>query len=126
MFDFALSGRKRRWSLTPLIDAVFLLLLFFMLTSRFGAEAGLPLEAVGGTYAGPPRLVEVAPESLRLNGVAMAPRELLTELVRISESGADTVVLRPGGGATLQRLVDVMELMKSAGFLNLTIVEEGR
>ncbi len=126
MFDFALATRARRWTLTPMIDAVFLLLLFFMLTSRFGTDAGLPMETVGDTYAGPPRLVEVAPGTLRLNGVAMAPRDLLTELVRISASGADTVVLRPEDGATLQRLVDVMELMKSAGFLNLTLFEAGR
>lgn len=125
MFTFAGPRPRRRISLLPMIDVVFLLLVFFMLVARFGADRSLPLRAGGaeGAYAGPPRLVEVLPEGLRLNGVVLAPQDLLTELVRLTRSGTDAVVLRPGEGATLGRLVEVMALMQAAGFENLAIVE---
>lgn len=107
-----------------MIDVVFLLLVFFMLVARFGPDRALPLEIAGeGAYAGPPRLVEVFPAGLTLNGVALSQRDVLLELVRISASGTDTVVLRPAGGASLQRLVEVMALMDTAGFRNIAIAE---
>ena len=47
MFSFAVSRPRRRPSLTPMIDVVFLLLIFFMLAARFGMEGALP-SVVGG------------------------------------------------------------------------------
>ena len=54
---------RRRPSLTPMIDVVFLLLVFFMLASRFGVETviSLPLASGGGSYSGPPRIVAPGP-----------------------------------------------------------------
>ena len=128
MFAFSPPRPRRRMNLTPMIDVFFLLLIFFMLMARFGGEGALPMKSGPGegSYSGPPRLVEVEPQGLRLNGVALAPRDLMTELVRLSSSGRDTVVLRPGEGTSLQRLVEVMELMRSAGFANLAIAEAQR
>lgn len=67
---FTPSPRSRRKpSLTPMIDVVFLLLVFFMLASRFGLEAMMPLPLVGaggGAYSGPPRLVDISRTPWRL------------------------------------------------------------
>ncbi|MCE0504015.1 MULTISPECIES: ExbD/TolR family protein [unclassified Roseivivax] len=119
---------RRRPSLTPMIDVVFLLLVFFMLASRFGTELQLPLATAGGgpeaRWSGPPRLVEVAPEALRLNGTALALDALPGALEPLVESPADTVILRPAAGAELQRLVAVMEHLGAAGFGNLVLVGE--
>ena len=125
MFSFDAPRPRRRISLTPLIDVVFLLLVFFMLVARFGLDDATPLVlgGAGETYDGPPRLVEVTPGAMRLNGVEMAPRLLLFELVRLSRSGSDVVVIRPRAGATVGRLVEVMALMGEAGFTNLAVVE---
>ena len=108
-----------------MIDVVFLLLIFFMLVSRFGAEDAIPLRIAGAdvAYSGPPRLVDVGTVDLRLNGVAMEPRTLLLDLVRLTTSGEDAVVLRPDPETSLQRLIDVMEVFQQAGFGNLAIVE---
>ncbi|NDG47206.1 MAG: biopolymer transporter ExbD, partial [Flavobacteriia bacterium] len=38
MFDFQRSFHRRRPSLTPIIDVVFLLLVFFMLASTFTVD----------------------------------------------------------------------------------------
>ena len=37
------SRPRRRMNLTPMIDVIFLLLVFFMMVSRFGGLHGLPL-----------------------------------------------------------------------------------
>jgi Biopolymer transport protein len=39
------GASRRRPGLTPIIDVVFLLLVFFMLASRFGQYRALPLSA---------------------------------------------------------------------------------
>lgn len=126
MFAFAAPRRRRRISLTPMIDVVFLLLVFFMLAARFGADQAIPLRigAGPGEWEGPPRLVEVLPEGQRLNGVAVTPEALVTGLAPLMETPGDPVVLRPRDGASLQRLVDVMEALSSAGYTGLILVEE--
>lgn len=124
-FAFATPRRHRRPSLTPMIDVVFLLLVFFLLAARFAAEGAIPIAApgAGAAYEGPPRLVEVRPEGLSLNGVALAPEALLGALARLTASPGDAVILRPRGGATLQQLVAAMELLRDAGHGRLVLVD---
>lgn len=115
---------RRKPSLTPMIDVVFLLLVFFMLASRFGQEAQMPL-VLGGTgegYSGPPRLIDVLPESQRLNGIDRNMDDLLAALTALTASPADTVVLRARDGAELQRLVSVITALREAGFAAVAVV----
>lgn len=115
-------SRRRRMSLTPMIDVVFLLLVFFMLAARFGVEGTVSL-SLGGTaapYEGPPRLVDIYPAEVRLNGVPVAADVLAASLRGLMKSPQDIVVLRIREGANTQRLVDIMQLLKAAGFGNLT------
>ena len=43
MLQFGPPRPRRKPSLTPMIDVVFLLLVFFMLAARFGQDVGLAL-----------------------------------------------------------------------------------
>ena len=125
MFAFGTDRPRRRPSLTPMIDVVFLLLVFFMLASRFGSEGALPLSVAGGAgegWTGPPRLVEIAPDGLRLNGMAVSVEDLPARLAPLTETPDDPVVLR-GRGAALQDLVSVMERLQAEGFTRLMLVE---
>ena len=125
MFVFAPPRRSRRPSLTPMIDVVFLLLVFFMLVSRFGTDLAVPLSVAGsgGSYSGPPRLVDLSAEGLRLNGSPIAPEALASALHPLTQSPADAIILRAGDGADLQALVAVMERLTTAGFTRLVLVE---
>lgn len=126
MFSFDTPRPHRRPSLTPMIDVVFLLLIFFMLASRFGVDAALPLDlATGGAseYRGPPRLVDVAPDGLRLNGQAVALDGLADALAPLMQGATDVVVLRPQNGADLQRVIDVATSLRAAGIARVTVVE---
>ncbi|WP_103334206.1 ExbD/TolR family protein [Pseudotabrizicola formosa] len=123
--SFGTERARRRPNLTPMIDVVFLLLVFFMLASRFGTDRALPLSVAGGggAYSGPPRLIDLAGDSLRLNGVEIAPEALAGALQSLTDSPADAIILRAGDGADLQALVAVMDRLTGAGFTRLVLVE---
>lgn len=120
------SARPRRKpSLTPMIDVVFLLLVFFMLASRFGIDAIIPLPLVsgGGVYEGPPRLVEVLPNGVRLNGLIIAEATLATEMQRLTSAPTDVIILRGGEGTTLQRIITVGTSLRRIGFTQMVLIE---
>ncbi|WP_270726869.1 ExbD/TolR family protein [Shimia sp. Alg240-R146] len=124
--QFAPAPSRRKPSLTPMIDVVFLLLVFFMLASRFGQdmEIKLPLAAASDRpYQGPPRLVEVRPDDLSLNGSLTRVEDLLADLGAMMLSHSDTIVVRARDGADLQRVVDVMGRLADAGYETLVLVE---
>jgi biopolymer transport protein ExbD len=108
-----------------MIDVVFLLLVFFMLVARFGQQGAVDMALPGGgaaTWQGPPRLVEVAPEALRLNGVAQPEAALLDRLMGLVDAPGDPVLVQPAEDLSLQRLLDAMALLEGAGFTNLALV----
>lgn len=125
MLRFAEPRPRRRPSLTPMIDIVFLLLVFFMLASQFGQDRALRLGlgAGGGGYSGPPRLVSVAADGIALNGTPTDLPDLAGALAPLMQDRSDTVVLRPTGGADLQALTDVASTLQAAGFSALVVVE---
>ncbi len=123
-FRFAQPQPRRRPSLTPMIDVVFLLLVFFMLAARFGQEGALDLAIGGGgaDWQGPPRLVRIAGDSVQLNGQAVTPEALIQALTRLTETVSDPIVIRADEGVALQRLLDVMAGLEQGGFTNLVLV----
>ncbi|MEM7088019.1 MAG: biopolymer transporter ExbD [Pseudomonadota bacterium] len=122
--DFAPPARPRRKpSQTPMIDVVFLLLVFFMLASRFGADAilPLPLASGGGAYSGPPRLIDVFPDKITLNGAETG--NLVQALQPLMQAPTDMLILRGQDGASLQHIVTVTETLRDAGFVSVVLVE---
>jgi biopolymer transport protein ExbD len=109
---------RRPLGLTPLIDVVFLLVIFFMLASRFGDEGKLVLDVV----AAAPAASEVAQASrrididaygaLRLQGVSVAKEDLERALALHPER---PVLVLPAGDAPLQSIVTVLEIVGAAG-----------
>ncbi|MBV2360501.1 biopolymer transporter ExbD [Thalassococcus sp. CAU 1522] len=123
MLDLPIRTARRRPSLTPMIDVVFLLLIFFMLAARFGPTQALPLplSSAASGYSGPPRLVTVAPDALLLNGIAVD--DLPAALAQLMDDPADTVVLRPTPGTDVERLAQVIAALRAAGLTALAVVE---
>ena len=117
--------RRRRVSLTPMIDVVFLLLFFFMLAARFGAEGAISVSAAGGpgSYTGPPRMIDIHADAVRLNGYPVEAEQLPTEVAPLLISPDDVVVVRSHDGVSVQRLVDILELLRSAGMAEVVLIE---
>ena len=117
--------RARRPSLTPMIDVVFLLLVFFMLAARFGQDLAVEMKAggTGGEYSGPPRLVSISAESVLLNGFAVPLEALVEELRALMAAPEDIVVLRPAEGARTQGLINVIVALRDGGIEAIAVVE---
>ncbi|MGR3377064.1 ExbD/TolR family protein [Salipiger abyssi] len=124
MLNLPQQTRRRRPSLTPMIDVVFLLLVFFMLAARFGSVEALPLTLAGGgseRWQGPPRLVTVAPDTLLLNGQPVS--DLPEALAPLMQGPDDTILLRPAPGTDTERLAQVLAALRDAGFTSLALLE---
>ncbi len=119
------TRRARKPSLTPMIDVVFLLLVFFMLVTRFGANETIALNVPGGggTWSGPPRLLTVGAGVLRLNGVEIEAATVAENLRPLMPAADAPVLLRASDEATVQQLVEVIERLKAAGILSVVVVE---
>lgn len=122
------SAKRRRISLTPLIDVVFILLLFFMLSSSFvrwervdlGAGANASAAAVGS----PPVIIRLlASGELELDGRRLQQHEL--NLGELSDRhGAllqREVVVVADAACRVQQIVSGMERLQQLGVQRLTL-----
>jgi biopolymer transport protein ExbD len=114
-------------SLTPLIDVVFILLVFFMLASSFTDWRSLRLTAAEAGGAAVPgvsgaMLVQVGPEGLRLAGRAVEQEALVA---RLAARPGTRVLVRPTGGVGMQRVVDLLDRLAAAGVVKLDLLGGG-
>ena len=124
MFESEYHSKRRRLGLTPMIDVVFLLLVFFMLAARFGGMTQVPLSAAASgsaAYEGPPRLITLAQESILLNGQEVRLSELSERLPPLMTNQDDVILLSAKAGATTQQLVTVLDALQEAGLSNVVL-----
>lgn len=126
------AGRARRViSLTPLIDVVFILLVFFMLASSFldwrSVELNLPAQARAAAPNDALLVVTLTqPDDLALNGEALGEQAFDRRLMAaFAEDAERPVVLRAGEAVPLQRAIDILERIKAAGGLEISLVRHG-
>jgi biopolymer transport protein ExbD len=124
--------RKRNLiSLTPLIDVVFILLVFFMLASTFlnwrAIELDPPKRAGADASMTGAMLVEVRSSGVRLAGQAVAVETLITRLTdRLREDPEQRVLVKPAAGVSLQRTISVLDELTAAGAKNVSLIRGGR
>ncbi|ANK82600.1 MAG: biopolymer transporter ExbD [Rhizobiales bacterium NRL2] len=127
----AISGRRRPLiSLTPLIDVVFILLVFFMLASSFldwrAIDLTPPARAGSGALMEGAMLVDVRPDGLRLSGERLDLETLAGRVeARLADRPGQSVVIRPAAGVSLQRTVRVLDRLAAAGAANLSLNRAG-
>ncbi|GAB0150090.1 hypothetical protein McPS_28300 [Marichromatium sp. PS1] len=123
-----LRRRARGIGLAPLVDVVFLLLLFFLLAARLDPLQQLPIETRdGGTadsVATTLRLDVAANGGLRLDGVPCPHDALVTRLrARLAAEPGSTLVIVPERETPLQTLVQMTDLARLAGAQQLALIE---
>lgn len=115
--------------LAPLIDVVFLILIFFLVTSVFGAyesemditlptaAAGAPIERTQGEI-----IINVrADGTIVVNDRSMGPEELDDVLKRVAEYfPGGSVIVRGDQGATLGAAVRVLDACRKADIQNVS------
>jgi biopolymer transport protein ExbD len=118
--------------LTPMVDVVFLLVIFFMVSTTFiTLESGLPVDLPDAqtAVAEPSSLptVTITKEQQIFFGGAPVDEASLPELVRqeLASSGFTTVVLRADKTVPHGMAVRVMDLIKQAGAKRIAIATGG-
>jgi biopolymer transport protein ExbD len=117
--------RRSRLSVTSLIDVIFLLLLFFMLSSTFTRFAEVEFTAgqagEADTQNRPDILLRLDGEILSVNGKTFGEREAIDELQRLGTAGARTAVILVRGEVSSQALISTVELIRRQTGLELAI-----
>ncbi len=115
-----------RIELTPIVDMVFLLLVFFMVGAKFTNpvfELELPTAGSGGPAPKTETTISVdAGGQLRLNRDSLSSRELEQRLKELIEDDPDApVVLRSDAAARFDAVVKALDASAAAGVRNLAI-----
>jgi len=123
--------RRSAISLTPLIDVVFILLVFFMLASSFldwraiSLDTVEPPPTVRKATDKRPLLVGVGAHETRLNGEVLPMDELLERLQQSLASDPEArVQVQPLGDTRLQAVISVLDRLTLAGITRLTMVRD--
>ena len=112
----------------PLINVVFLLLIFFMLAGRFVAADALQIEppksVSEGLVDGRDMIVSVAADGqIALDGELIEEPSLISRVAkRIAEDAATPVRLKADGQTDSTRVVTVMEILRDAGVDRLKLL----
>ncbi len=114
-------------SLTPLIDVVFILLVFFMLASSYldWRSVDLTVSSGAGAATSAQRAILI---SLRSDGsVAVGSRPVANQALRsvmtarLAGNREKRVVIRSDHGVSLQRAVGTLDLLRMIGATNVSL-----
>ena len=114
--------------LAPMVDVVFLLLIFFIVTwqfARFERDMDISVPAAEETTDEPRNVGEIIVNvrtdgSIVLNGIEVSEEELLAKLKSISQAYPDqAVILRGSSEANFQAIINVLDEIKKAGIWNV-------
>ncbi|MFN4155156.1 MAG: ExbD/TolR family protein [Paracoccaceae bacterium] len=117
-----LPRRRKPLSMTSLIDVIFLLLLFFMLSSTFTRFGDLPLTtASGGVTAATdtPAFLRLTADRLMLDTETM---DLPALPATLTARAPLLVIVAPGEGVDAQRLVDVLSALRDLPGITLRVI----
>lgn len=111
--------------MTSLIDVIFLLLLFFMLSSTFSKYG--EIELTNGTTGGvigdsPVRFVSMSGDQLMLNGRAITLPDLAQHLAPASPGDTQIVLISLDTTATSQQLVDLLLTLRGVNGVQATVL----
>ncbi len=127
------TRRKQEVSvnLTPLIDVVFLLLIFFMVSTSFNRETQIKLElpeASGDPLETQPELIEISVDSegryfVNAKPIVNTQLETLIKAINIVGKGDKNlpVVISADANAPYQSVVTAMDASRKSGYFNFTM-----
>lgn len=131
--------RKFAFMLTPLVDVMFLLLIFFMLSSQTAPYSLLEILA-GGDGQPPPvsepqtqpaqepggapndLVVSISRDYVRFNGERVEMADLAAAIERFKAAGFSSAMVLTTQLATVQDVVSVLEVFESSNFGDMKLV----
>lgn len=116
--------------MTPMLDIVFIMLIFFIVTATFIKEAGIdvarPLASTADEQGDASILVAISPaDEIWIDKRVVEPSAVQTVIKRLhAENPKGSLVIQADRESTNEKLVVVMEAAKEAGIANVAISTE--
>ncbi len=116
--------------LTPMLDVVFILLIFFIVTSVFVTEAGIDVSKPQASTAEPKSkdLILIAVTSdgeVWMNGEVIDPRFIRSEFeLRLADAPNSSVVIQGDENATNEMVMMIMRAAREAEIASVSISTE--
>ena len=116
--------------LTPMLDVVFILLIFFIVTSVFITEAGIDVTKPVASTAEPKNkdliLIAVSPQGdIWIDGEQIDPRFIRSRFeLRLAEAPNSSVVIQAGAGAANEYVMMIMAAAREAEIADVSISTE--
>ena len=114
-------------NLTPMLDVVFIMLIFFIVTASFLREAGIPVdrsESDGEViYQADSIYIQIdADDRILINARHVDPRAVTANVKRLSsENPGAPVVVRPDPTSSNEVLVQVLDASRAAGRYDIAL-----
>ncbi len=127
------EGESSEIDLTPMLDVVFIMLIFFIVTASFVKESGFDVNRPPSSQQPPPEKNEVknilinidADGRLYVNRRPVDPGALTANIKRLhAESPKGSVVIQADDGSANEWLITVMDSARKAGVYNVAIAAQ--
>ena len=126
----AANGEDTEVNITPMLDIVFIMLIFFIVTASFVREAGLDVNRPDApmTQSKPEDsniLVLInANDEIWIDRRLIDPRAVRANIERMhAENPEGSVVIQANKSSTNKMLVEVMDASRQAGVYNISIAD---
>ena len=128
--DFTQEDEENEINLTPMLDVVFIMLIFFIVTASFIKEAGLdvnrPDAPVTETQPEDANILVAisANDEILIDNRLIDPRAVRANIERLhAENPNGSVVIQANKRSTNKMLVTVMDAARQAGVYNISMAD---
>jgi biopolymer transport protein ExbD len=118
-------------NLTPMLDVVFIMLIFFIVTASFVKEAGIDVNRPDAPLSEvPPEdsniLIQIsANNEILINRRTIDPRAVRANIERLhAENPSGSVVIQPNKKSANKMLIIVMDASRQAGVYGISITDD--
>ncbi|GAA0857689.1 biopolymer transporter ExbD [Aliiglaciecola litoralis] len=117
--------------MTPMLDIVFIMLIFFIVTTVFVKEAGIQVNKPGASQAFLPKNANIFIAVTEDGVIWMDKREIKVEAIQatleklLAEQPSDIVIIQADEKAEHGIVVKVMDQIKAAGIDQISVAAKG-
>ena len=129
MSYYIFKSNRTKIILTPMIDVLFIILIFFMLVSNFNLNRGISLQSGSSSEASLSRhtlaIVDLNEIRISLNGVEVERNFLVQKLHKLSKNNDEIqIFLRPSGEFSVQNIINLIDELTAEGLSKIYILDE--
>ena len=118
---------RKRIILTPMIDVLFIILIFFMLVSSFNLDRGISIQSfseLGSSINSKTiAVIDIEKDKRSINGLEVKIDNLADELINLGTKKDIQIFLRPSEDLPVQDMIDVFDELSLENFQSVYILE---